>query len=52
MLGEGNVVASGPIEDTLTTETLTTAFEFPVDLTHDGNRWTARAHPDARFGVS
>jgi iron complex transport system ATP-binding protein len=45
VLGKGHVVASGPIESTLTTDALSTAFAFPIDLTHDGDRWTARAHP-------
>ena len=49
VLGEGRVVASGPIEAALTADALSTAFAFPVDLTREatpvGPRWTARAHP-------
>jgi iron complex transport system ATP-binding protein len=49
VLGKGRVVASGPIESTLTPDALSTAFAFPVDLTREatpsGPRWTARAHP-------
>jgi iron complex transport system ATP-binding protein len=49
VLGQGHVVASGPIDVTLTADALSAAFAFPVDLTREptpaGPRWTARAHP-------
>jgi iron complex transport system ATP-binding protein len=45
VLGGGRVVASGPIEDALTTESLSTAFDFPIELGRDGARWWCRAHP-------
>jgi iron complex transport system ATP-binding protein len=49
VLGDGHVVASGPIEDTLTADGLSAAFAFPIDLTREatsaGPRYAARAHP-------
>jgi len=45
VLGGGRVVASGPIEGALTSGTLSTAFDFPIELGRDGARWWARAHP-------
>jgi iron complex transport system ATP-binding protein len=45
VLGGGQVVASGPIDGALTTGTLSTAFDFPVELGRAGARWWCRAHP-------
>ena len=45
VLAGGRVVTSGPIADALTTEALSTAFDFPVELGRDGARWWCRAHP-------
>jgi iron complex transport system ATP-binding protein len=45
VLAGGRVVASGPIDAALTTDTLSTAFDFPIELGRDGPRWWARAHP-------
>ncbi|HEY3721846.1 MAG TPA: ATP-binding cassette domain-containing protein, partial [Acidimicrobiia bacterium] len=45
VLGGGRVVASGPIDGALTTGTLSTAFDFPVELGRAGARWWCRAHP-------
>ena len=45
VLGGGRVVASGPIDDALTSGTLSTAFDFPIELGRDGARWWCRAHP-------
>lgn len=42
MLREGRVVASGPIEDTLTAEHLGRTFGIRVDLTHADGRYAAR----------
>ncbi|MGF2947898.1 ABC transporter ATP-binding protein [Microbacterium alcoholitolerans] len=43
LLRDGAVVASGPIAETLTAETLTEAFGMPIALTMDGGRYAARA---------
>jgi len=40
---DGQVVAAGPIAETLTAETLTEAFGMPIVLTADGGRYAARA---------
>ena len=45
VLGGSRIVASGPIRDALTTDSLSAAFDFPVELGRDGDRWWCRAHP-------
>jgi iron complex transport system ATP-binding protein len=45
LLSRGVVVASGPIEETLTGENLSACFGLPVICAHDGQRWFARAAP-------
>jgi iron complex transport system ATP-binding protein len=45
VLAGGRVITSGPIEHALTTEALSTAFDFPVELGQEGARWWCRAHP-------
>jgi iron complex transport system ATP-binding protein len=43
MLRAGRILASGPIDDVLTSETLSECFGIPVDLRRHGTRWTAFA---------
>jgi iron complex transport system ATP-binding protein len=43
MLREGRVVASGPIAQTLTSETLSQTFGLPLRVLAHRGRWTARA---------
>ena len=43
LIREGKVVAAGPIEETLTAESLTEAFGMPIVLSSDGGRYAARA---------
>jgi iron complex transport system ATP-binding protein len=43
LLREGQVVAAGPLEDTLTAENLSTTFGMPIVLTSDAGRYSARA---------
>ncbi len=45
VLAGGRVVTSGPIAEALTTASLSTAFDFPVELGRDAARWWCRAHP-------
>jgi iron complex transport system ATP-binding protein len=45
VLGDGRVVAAGAVDDALTAASLSDAFALPVDLTRDGDRWSARARP-------
>lgn len=43
LLDDGKVVASGPIAEALTSETLTTTFGLPIELTETDGRYNARA---------
>ena len=43
LLREGSAVASGPIQTTLTAESLTEAFGMPIRLSVEGGRYAARA---------
>src|ERR671913_458264 len=43
LLNRGEVVSAGPLETALTPETLTAAFDLPLSLTRDGDRFAARA---------
>lgn len=43
MLREGEFVAAGPIEATLTGENVTECFGFPIDVHRIGDRWAARS---------
>ena len=47
LLREGEVVAQGPIEITLTAENLTKTFGFPLVLDQHGDRYSARAAQSA-----
>ncbi|WP_408898667.1 ABC transporter ATP-binding protein [Nocardioides sp. R1-1] len=49
LLAEGRVVAAGPVADTLTTASVSAAFDHPIEVDHDGGRWRARALPPARL---
>lgn len=42
LLKGGQILASGPISDVLTSEKLTQAFDLPLTVTHDGERSWAR----------
>jgi iron complex transport system ATP-binding protein len=42
LLRGGSVVASGPIEQVLTDETLTATFDVPLHVQRIGNRWAAQ----------
>jgi iron complex transport system ATP-binding protein len=46
LLRRGRVVASGPIQDVLTDDTLSATFDLPLVVTSSGNRWTARLRSD------
>ncbi|MGB3828657.1 MAG: hypothetical protein WA962_07740, partial [Ornithinimicrobium sp.] len=48
MLRDGQVVAAGPIEVTLTAENLSRTFDMPLRVDRDGGRWTARAAEQGR----
>ncbi|GAB4003611.1 ABC transporter ATP-binding protein [Nocardioides ultimimeridianus] len=42
MLRDGRIVASGPLESTLTPEALSATFGMPLALSHEDGRWAAR----------
>ncbi len=43
VIAHGAVVASGPVDEVVTSEIITRAFEHPIVVTHDDGRWSARA---------
>jgi iron complex transport system ATP-binding protein len=43
LLKSGQVIASGPIGDVVTTENLTVAYDMPISVTTLNNRFTANA---------
>jgi iron complex transport system ATP-binding protein len=43
LLREGAIVAAGPLEDVLTDARLTETFGIPLEVAHEGGRWSARA---------
>jgi iron complex transport system ATP-binding protein len=46
LLRAGRAIASGPIDEILTSETLTETFDVPLRVERAGNRWTARLRLD------
>jgi iron complex transport system ATP-binding protein len=44
LLREGRVVAAGPLDQTLSAESLSTTFGLSLRLTRDNGRWSARAN--------
>ena len=43
LLRRGAIVAAGPIEETLTSATMSDTFGLELSITHQGGRWAARA---------
>jgi iron complex transport system ATP-binding protein len=43
LLSHGRIVASGPIAEAVTTETVSAAFEHPIRVERADGRWSARA---------
>ena len=43
LLREGAIVAAGPIEQALTSESISQAFGVKINLTQENGRWFARA---------
>ncbi|WP_029253282.1 ABC transporter ATP-binding protein [Paraoerskovia marina] len=43
LLREGGVHAAGPLEEVMTAENLTATFGTPLEVSHDGDRWSARS---------
>jgi iron complex transport system ATP-binding protein len=45
LLAHGSIVAAGRIEDVLTSQNVTSAFDYPVAIERHGSRWSARTAP-------
>ena len=43
VIAHGRAVAAGPVDDVLTTETISAAFEHPIEVSKAHGRWAARA---------
>lgn len=43
LIAHGRIVAAGPIDATLTSANVTTAFDYPVAIERVGRRWSARS---------
>lgn len=43
LLNQGKVVAAGPIDQVLTSQNLTSAYDMPLEVSRNNGRWTARA---------
>ncbi|MFT4210731.1 MAG: ATP-binding cassette domain-containing protein [Microbacterium sp.] len=43
LVAHGGLLAAGRIDEVLTTEAVTTAFEHPIQVARHGRRWSARA---------
>ncbi|MNJ00517.1 hypothetical protein D3C73_1598670 [compost metagenome] len=43
VISDGSVLAAGVVSDVVTSETISAAFRHPIDVSHDGGRWSARA---------
>jgi iron complex transport system ATP-binding protein len=45
LLAAGRAVAAGPVGEVITTEHVSAAFDYPVEVRRDDGRWYARARP-------
>ncbi|MFT3715907.1 MAG: ATP-binding cassette domain-containing protein [Gordonia sp. (in: high G+C Gram-positive bacteria)] len=43
LVSRGRISAAGPADEVLTTDLVSEAFEYPIEITHTGGRWAARA---------
>ena len=43
LLSDGKVVGAGPLDEVLTSENLSRAYQIPISLTKQGDRYFARA---------
>ncbi|MFC9897034.1 ABC transporter ATP-binding protein [Nocardia sp. NPDC127579] len=46
LIADGRTVAAGPAREVITTETVSAAFDHPVEVRYDRGRWSARAHTE------
>jgi iron complex transport system ATP-binding protein len=45
LLADGKIVAHGPVDEVITTENVSAAFDYPIEVRFDDGRWSARAQP-------
>lgn len=45
LLAAGKIVARGPVDEVITTENVSAAFDYPIEVRFDDGRWSARAQP-------
>ena len=45
VIASGKIVSSGPIDTVITSETLSIAFDFPIEVSHHSGRFFARRSP-------
>ncbi|CAN5400134.1 ATP-binding cassette domain-containing protein [soil metagenome] len=45
LIAEGRIVAQGPADAVITTEHVSAAFNYPIEVRFDDGRWSARAQP-------
>jgi iron complex transport system ATP-binding protein len=50
-VAHGRTLAAGPVDDVLTSENVSAAFEHPVLITRSLRRWSAQAQPAARAAL-
>ena len=48
LLRDGRVVAAGPVDDALTSATISTSFDHPVSVRRRAGRWSAVSEPAQR----
>ncbi|NUO61312.1 MAG: ATP-binding cassette domain-containing protein [Hamadaea sp.] len=48
LLASGRMVAAGPVDTAITTDTVSAAFSHPITVTHQDGRWAARSERPSR----
>ncbi|MGB3414105.1 MAG: ATP-binding cassette domain-containing protein, partial [Microbacteriaceae bacterium] len=43
LISHGKIVASGAVDDVITSENISLSFEHPIEVEYRNNRWSARA---------
>lgn len=43
LIKDGEAIACGPVEETLTSENISRCFDYPLRITREGGRWSARS---------
>jgi len=51
LIADGRTVASGPVDEVITTDTVSRTFEHPIAVGREAGRWSARAVPRGSHSV-